>query len=868
MIRRACLSLVCGLLLIGGTTRPAPAQPPATDRSYWIPRAPHEWIARLEKAVGDERPEDAGPEVLLDRIWLAHAYRFARRMDDALDQVVRVAPRLGRLRGADAVLAYATIGEILAVAGFIPEAVDCLQKSLAVTDASEAPPRRARRALRAIDLSLEIDRDDEARAWLRSLDRTAVSPLEVTIREAALLLADGRPSAARTLLASRLAEHELTRDPITHVRAVTRLAEACRRLGAYDAAVEQVERVLNAPELGRNPAAPECRRCLHEDLGRTYRCLNRPVEAIAHLKQAELSVDPDGRATDPDPGPAIRLAWLLLEQGDREEALRRLDHARALLREGYRLDRMWQALFVLTRIGGARGEPALAWDDHDLYERAIRALEHFPASRGEREGPITPRALYAPAIELAGAMAHLSTGGGMLERAASWLAGYYRRTRPTGPPRAPRVGNRLLDVSLAVRLLDPGLDRLAQEALRKRRIALGVPRMAPPIDPLAVIRRALGNENDVAFLYFAARKNLLGLAVTRDRIGFERIPGTAPEWDDRVRRFRLVLQGTGIGRDAVPGGLALYRALVAPLLDAVGAPGVRRLLIVPDGPLTGLPFSALAPPEHPAKTWLGFVSGITYFPDVESMRSAAEPVPAAGPARIVGVASPSGEVARDRAMRIAAHGGPGSQAVLGEEATPERLEAVAREARPDVLHLLANVRPAATSQPVRDAADAGIGLSGGRGRFTFDRMAALRLENLVVVAPRVDSAPEPAARFLAASRSFLAAGARSVLTVRWPIEPRVADRFLGRFYRHLGEGRTLGQALLATRREFSRSPGIGGPATWAAFDLAGDDRRTLIVREPFRWFSLWWGLALATTLIAGYRLVRVIARATVAGREN
>jgi len=854
---------MCGLLLIGGAIRPAPAQPPATDRGYWIPRAPDEWIARLEKAVGGDRLEDEGPRVLLDRVWLAHAYRFAGRMDDALDQVARVSPRLGRLRGADAVLAYETIGELLAAAGFGPEAVDCLLKSLSVTDASEAPSPRARRALRAVDLLLEVGRDDEARAWLGSLDRSAVSPLEVAIREAALLLADGRPSAARSLLTSRLAEHGLTRDVTTHVRAVSRLAEACRRLGAYDAAVEHVERVLNDPELRRHSNATECQRILHKDLARTYRSRNRRVEAIAHLKQAELSVSPEARPVDRDPGPALRLAWLLLEEGDREEALRRLHHAFALLREGRRLDRMWQALCVLARIEAGSNELVRALD---LYGRAIRALESFPPSRGERDGLITSRALYASAITLTELMARLATFGVTPDRAALWLAGYYRHTRSTGPRFEPRVGDRLVDVALRVRLLDPGLDRLEQEALRKRRIALGVPPVAPPIDPLAVLRRALGNESDVAFLYLAARETLYGLAVTRDRIGLETIPGTYTEWDDRVRRFRLVLQGPGIGRDAVPGGLALYRALVAPLLDAVGAPGVRRLLIVPDGPLIGLPFSALAPPEHPANTWLGFVSGITYFPDVESMRSAADPVPAAGPARIVSVAPSSGEDAKDRAIRFAAHGGPGSRALLGEEATPARLEAVARETRPDVLHVLAGVRPASVSRPVRDSVDSGIDLPGGRARFTFDRMAELGLDDLVVLAPYVDPDPEPDARFLAVSRSFLAVGATSVLTVRWPLEPRVADRFLGRLYRHLGEGRTLGQALLATRREFSRSPGVGGPGTWAAFDLAGDDRRTLIVREPFRWFSFWWGLALVTTLIAGFRLVRAIAR--VAGTKE
>jgi CHAT domain-containing protein len=70
---------------------------------------------------------------------------------------------------------------------------------------------------------------------------------------------------------------------------------------------------------------------------------------------------------------------------------------------------------------------------------------------------------------------------------------------------------------------------------------------------------------------------------------------------------------------------------------------------------------------------------------------------------------------------------------------------------------------------------------------------------------------------------FLFAGSRAVLVSLWNIADRSTAEFMGSFYGHLREGKSLSQALQEAKKEMIRST-YGHPFYWAAFVLFGDAR--------------------------------------------
>ncbi len=79
------------------------------------------------------------------------------------------------------------------------------------------------------------------------------------------------------------------------------------------------------------------------------------------------------------------------------------------------------------------------------------------------------------------------------------------------------------------------------------------------------------------------------------------------------------------------------------------------------------------------------------------------------------------------------------------------------------------------------------------------------------------------------SRSFLAAGARSVVATIWPIADRPAADLMAAFYTHLKSGRAKTEALQAAKLEMIRR-GFAHPFYWAGFVLRGDPGGTISFR--------------------------------------
>ena len=72
------------------------------------------------------------------------------------------------------------------------------------------------------------------------------------------------------------------------------------------------------------------------------------------------------------------------------------------------------------------------------------------------------------------------------------------------------------------------------------------------------------------------------------------------------------------------------------------------------------------------------------------------------------------------------------------------------------------------------------------------------------------------------SEAFLAAGARSVLNSLWSVGDRSTEELMTRFYSRLASGETAGDALRMAKLDFINHPQSSHPAHWAAFVITGD----------------------------------------------
>jgi len=80
--------------------------------------------------------------------------------------------------------------------------------------------------------------------------------------------------------------------------------------------------------------------------------------------------------------------------------------------------------------------------------------------------------------------------------------------------------------------------------------------------------------------------------------------------------------------------------------------------------------------------------------------------------------------------------------------------------------------------------------------------------------------------------AFLAGGARLVISTLWKIPDASACEFAVLFYRHVFDGLTFGEALLAARRERRRQ--APNDPTWAAFVMYGDPEYRLVLGPGWR----------------------------------
>ena len=286
--------------------------------------------------------------------------------------------------------------------------------------------------------------------------------------------------------------------------------------------------------------------------------------------------------------------------------------------------------------------------------------------------------------------------------------------------------------------------------------------------------------------------------------------------DDLVREYLRTLSPT----HTAPGDPAALRPLAVRAWSELFAPAAPLLgdaavlVVVPDASLYRLPFGAL----HDGERYLVERYELATAPSINVLDVLLQR-PRRPRASFLGVADPLDNLpaARDEVAH-AGSGWPSARILEGSAATPEAVVAALPDA--DVVHL------AAHGQLLSRTAPSYLELAGGDGMRPLDSDAILqlRMQASLVTLSACKSARgghtggEALVNSLA--RSFLAAGAATVVGSLWDVDDQGTAELMRVFYDALPD-RSVAGALAHAQRSLAAE---SHPWFWAGFTAVGDPR--------------------------------------------
>jgi CHAT domain-containing protein len=687
-----------------------------------------------------------------------------------------------------------------------------------------------------------------------------------TARELAALASiqfrSGNVERALTTIESALPLYERARDQIGHVSALRLAGNAAAELGQHDTAIEYLRRaerqdkngittertrVLIAGELrtlgdlrGADSLLAQVMLTKNEptradalaERARLREQQSRSAEALADLREADsiyarLKLD----FNRIDSSSALALA--LLAAGDVEGAGRaadtaveietriRVNSANPELRARFLSASYapYEARIETALAGAGSRDPAAVWKAFRVAE-AIRArsladrLAHAPnAGHAERDA-VTEK---------------------LRERMTALQVDLERRMRKGTAPDA--------DLHKTRRLIDEVQARLESRTLNNRgaqtrsRLAIAESReevqAALPADT-AVLAYFVGDHRSHAWL------------LTRTELRHNALPGRRA-LQDLVNVF-VERQRTG----ARTAGDAAFAPLLGNLLNGIGS---KRLLILPDGPLNGLPFAALpmphghaheilidrfviaaapslalamqpAPRRSPDQTRVAVISDPVYTPDDRRLTVASSHI-----ANYRGAENSSGRLARlpysaiEARAVVRAFTGTDVIELAGFNATARRVIELP-SADLGVLHFATHAltrRDAPEQSALFLSEFAADGSALPSDRLTADDIARSGLRADVVVLSGCATGDGRELRgegVLGLTYGFLANGSRTVVASLWPVEDALTARFMEEFY---AAYRASGRAPDALRTAQLRTRGTGGSGVWSSFVVRANE---------------------------------------------
>jgi CHAT domain-containing protein len=351
------------------------------------------------------------------------------------------------------------------------------------------------------------------------------------------------------------------------------------------------------------------------------------------------------------------------------------------------------------------------------------------------------------------------------------------------------------------------------------------------------LRSAL-RADELLLEYFVTSDRVLVFAVARDRVRPIALEIGAEQLASRVR-FARELFGRPNAQPAVANAVlgSLYASLVAPVRRAGVLEHATRLVIVPHGTLTYLPFAALRNPTDGHYLVEDF--SIVYAPSAaafsaERRTRPRDLVPNGGavalapfPDQLRATAAEAAGVARATGRGVVLQGSAASESAFRHALETSPLVHIATHAELNVQNPMFS-QIALAPGPTSDRAD--------DGRLEVHELLGMRVRSSLVFLSGCETGVGAAwsttfrrgEDFATLAQAFLYAGARSVVATLWRIEDGAAAEFAGRFYDAL-RGRPAPEALADAQRAMLRDPHHAAPYDWAAYSLSGDDSPERIV---------------------------------------
>jgi len=360
---------------------------------------------------------------------------------------------------------------------------------------------------------------------------------------------------------------------------------------------------------------------------------------------------------------------------------------------------------------------------------------------------------------------------------------------------------------------------------------------APPT--VAQLQKRLGADETLLLLY---SDRMFGFGIVIDRTKAVAVPFESLDAKGLPRMglaLRQLRQQAGPDGDPTEALKVLGKRMLQPLLPHI--PAGRRVIVVPSGEFAAVPLAAVGPPERPwiARNPLRFLHSAALL----------EPAPKAGkrwttppPAEVLIVGDPAYEATSSRGgtRARAAFGGwqrlPGTRdealaigkllaasPLLGAEATEPAVLKRLGNARWVHLatHGLAEVLDPTQSALVLSMPKTTRGVDGVLHGYEVERVP-LKADLVVLSACETGrGTPRGSEGVLALDRSFLAAGAKTVVSSLWLVGDEATSRLMQAFYRHLAKGVPADVAMARAMNKLRRQDGFGDVALWAAFRVVG-----------------------------------------------
>jgi CHAT domain-containing protein/tetratricopeptide (TPR) repeat protein len=686
-----------------------------------------------------------------------------------------------------------------------------------------------------------------------------------TTRELAALASiqfrSGNAERALATIESALPLHERAGNQADYVSALRLAGNAAAELGQHDTALTYLRRAENQD---RNGIAIE----------RTRVLIAGELRAVGNLGGAEhLLSQVLQTMNEPTRADALaersRLRELQRRDAEALADLREADAIYARLKLDFNRIDTSSALAMALLAAGDVPSARRAADTAAAIETRIRVNSANPELRARFLS-----ASYAPyeariEVSLAGSSSN--------EKAAIWeafrvaeairarsLADRLAHVRGAEPPRDEET-NRLrehltaLQVELERRMLKAKADdaevhetrRLIDEVSARLEVQALRQRGAQPAssigiaESLAAVQAALPADTAV-LAYFVGDQRSHGWLLSRSDLRHSVLPGRR-EIEGLVNAFV---------RRQRDGAKAPDNAAFAPLLgNLLHDVKARRLLVLPDGPLNGLPFAALPLPQgrarellldrfvvsaapslalalHPAvrtpamQTRIAVISDPIYTPDDRRLT-----LGASGAANYRGSEGTSERLARlpysaiEARAVVQAFGGENVIELAGFNATVGRVIALPSDEL-GVLHFATHAiarrdAPEQSALFLSEFAPDGSPLA--NDRLTLEDIARSGLRADVVVLSGCATGDGRELRgegVLGLTYGFLANGSHTVVASLWPVEDALTARFMEEFY---AAYRSSGSAPQALRIAQLRARGTSGPAVWSSFVVRANE---------------------------------------------